>query len=183
MLHWKSWCWKNCGTRVDLDRCDGRLYIYNPAWICWKVGGFLPGVKQIANVAALPGIVGHSVGLPDVHSGYGFAIGINSIFRLDDKNESVFRKHGCIWHGWSSSSCEPWRRWLWHQLRGERKTFFFLHILLLVGAAVENQLKGERRAACEGATGSVSLWPHSSESVVGLELVLIATAIWLWFYQ
>ena len=24
-----------------------------------QVGGFLPGVKQIANVAALPGIVGH----------------------------------------------------------------------------------------------------------------------------
>lgn len=40
------------------------------------IGGFLPGVKQIANVAALPGIVGRSVGLPDVHSGYGFAIGI-----------------------------------------------------------------------------------------------------------
>ena len=40
-----------------------------------QVGGFLPGVKQIANVAALPGIVGRSVGLPDVHSGYGFAIG------------------------------------------------------------------------------------------------------------
>lgn len=39
-------------------------------------GGFLPGVKQIANVAALPGIVGRSVGLPDVHSGYGFAIGL-----------------------------------------------------------------------------------------------------------
>lgn len=40
-----------------------------------SVGGFLPGMKQIANVAALPGIVGKSVGLPDVHSGYGFAIG------------------------------------------------------------------------------------------------------------
>jgi len=40
-----------------------------------QVGGFLPGVKQIANVAALPGIVKSSVGLPDVHSGYGFAIG------------------------------------------------------------------------------------------------------------
>lgn len=39
------------------------------------VGGFLPAMKQIANVAALPGIVGRSVGLPDVHSGYGFAIG------------------------------------------------------------------------------------------------------------
>ena len=44
-----------------------------------KVGGFLPGVKQIANVAALPGIVGHSVGLPDVHSGYGFAIGSSDL--------------------------------------------------------------------------------------------------------
>ena len=40
-----------------------------------QIGGFLPGMKQIANVAALPGIVGRSVGLPDVHSGYGFAIG------------------------------------------------------------------------------------------------------------
>ena len=40
-----------------------------------QVGGFLPGVKQIANVAALPGIVGASIGLPDIHSGYGFAIG------------------------------------------------------------------------------------------------------------
>lgn len=32
-------------------------------------GGFLPAVKQIANVAALPGIVKYSIGLPDVHSG------------------------------------------------------------------------------------------------------------------
>lgn len=39
------------------------------------IGGFLPGMKQIANVAALPGIVSRSIGLPDVHSGYGFAIG------------------------------------------------------------------------------------------------------------
>ena len=31
---------------------------------------FLPAVKQIANVAALPGIVGHSIAMPDVHSGY-----------------------------------------------------------------------------------------------------------------
>jgi tRNA-splicing ligase RtcB len=39
------------------------------------VGGFLPAVKQIANVSALPGIVKYSIGLPDLHSGYGFAIG------------------------------------------------------------------------------------------------------------
>lgn len=44
------------------------------------VGGFLPAVRQIANVAALPGIVGASIGLPDVHSGYGFAIGNTAAF-------------------------------------------------------------------------------------------------------
>jgi len=48
------------------------------------VGGFLPGVKQIANVAALPGIVGRSIGLPDIHSGYGFAIGNMAAFDMDD---------------------------------------------------------------------------------------------------
>lgn len=48
------------------------------------VGGFLPGMKQIANVAALPGIVGKSVGLPDVHSGYGFAIGNMAAFDMND---------------------------------------------------------------------------------------------------
>lgn len=36
---------------------------------------FIPALVQICNVATLPGIVGHSVALPDVHSGYGFAIG------------------------------------------------------------------------------------------------------------
>ena len=53
------------------------------------VGGFLPGVKQIANVAALPGIVGRSVGLPDIHSGYGFAIGNMAAFDCDDPKAVV----------------------------------------------------------------------------------------------
>ncbi|KAI4486481.1 hypothetical protein M0804_005851 [Polistes exclamans] len=53
------------------------------------VGGFLPGMKQIANVAALPGIVGRSVGLPDVHSGYGFAIGNMAAFDLNDPKSIV----------------------------------------------------------------------------------------------
>ena len=48
------------------------------------VGGFLPAVKQIANVAALPGIVGGSIGLPDCHAGYGFAIGNVAAFDMDD---------------------------------------------------------------------------------------------------
>ncbi|CAN8001727.1 unnamed protein product [Ixodes hexagonus] len=53
------------------------------------VGGFLPGVKQIGNVAALPGIVGHSIGLPDIHSGYGFAIGNMAAFDMDDPKAIV----------------------------------------------------------------------------------------------
>jgi tRNA-splicing ligase RtcB len=32
-------------------------------------------LKQVANVAELPGIVGRSIGMPDIHWGYGFAIG------------------------------------------------------------------------------------------------------------
>ncbi|KAH6922783.1 hypothetical protein HPB50_019074 [Hyalomma asiaticum] len=54
-----------------------------------NVGGFLPGVKQIGNVAALPGIVGHSIGLPDIHSGYGFAIGNMAAFDMDDPKAIV----------------------------------------------------------------------------------------------
>ena len=47
-------------------------------------GGFLPAVKQIANVACLPGIVQKSIALPDVHSGYGFAIGNVAAFDTSD---------------------------------------------------------------------------------------------------
>lgn len=39
--------------------------------------------------AALPGIVGKSVGLPDVHSGYGFAIGNMAAFDYDDPKSVV----------------------------------------------------------------------------------------------
>ena len=35
-------------------------------------------------MAALPGIVRHSIGLPDVHSGYGFAIGNVAAFDMSD---------------------------------------------------------------------------------------------------
>merc|ERR1719453_2543311 len=52
-------------------------------------GGFLPAVKQIGNVAALPGIVKHSIGLPDVHSGYGFAIGNIAAFDVNNPESIV----------------------------------------------------------------------------------------------
>ncbi|MFZ0450223.1 MAG: RtcB family protein [Desulfatiglandaceae bacterium] len=39
---------------------------------------------QVANVATLPGIVGHSLAMPDIHWGYGFPIGGVAAFSLDD---------------------------------------------------------------------------------------------------
>jgi len=52
-------------------------------------GGFLPAVKQIANVATLPGIVAGSLAMPDLHSGYGFAIGNVAAFDMDDPEAVV----------------------------------------------------------------------------------------------
>lgn len=40
--------------------------------------------RQLCNVASLPGIVGYSLGLPDIHSGYGFAIGNVAAFDMND---------------------------------------------------------------------------------------------------
>ena len=34
-----------------------------------------PALQQVANVACLPGIVGASLAMPDIHWGYGFPIG------------------------------------------------------------------------------------------------------------
>ncbi|MBI4300949.1 MAG: RtcB family protein [Chloroflexi bacterium] len=41
-------------------------------------------LEQVANVAFLPGIVGHSMAMPDIHWGYGFPIGGVAAMRLDD---------------------------------------------------------------------------------------------------
>ncbi len=41
-------------------------------------------IEQVANVATLPGIVRASMAMPDVHSGYGFAIGGVAAFDLDE---------------------------------------------------------------------------------------------------
>jgi tRNA-splicing ligase RtcB len=40
-------------------------------------------LQQVANVAMLPGIVGRSIGMPDIHWGYGFAIGGVAAFDPD----------------------------------------------------------------------------------------------------
>jgi len=41
-------------------------------------------LEQVANVAFLPGIVSYSLAMPDIHWGYGFAIGGVAAMRLDD---------------------------------------------------------------------------------------------------
>jgi tRNA-splicing ligase RtcB len=44
----------------------------------------LESVKQVANVATLPGIVGNSLAMPDIHTGYGFPIGGVAAFDVDE---------------------------------------------------------------------------------------------------
>jgi tRNA-splicing ligase RtcB len=39
---------------------------------------------QVTNVAWLPGIVGHSLAMPDIHWGYGFPIGGVAGFDMDE---------------------------------------------------------------------------------------------------
>src|SRR3990172_6613286 len=40
-----------------------------------KAMGEDQAIEQVANVAFLPGIVGYSLAMPDIHWGYGFPIG------------------------------------------------------------------------------------------------------------
>ena len=42
--------------------------------------------EQVANVACLPGIVGRSLAMPDIHWGYGFPIG--GVAATQEKGES-----------------------------------------------------------------------------------------------
>lgn len=44
----------------------------------------MKSVEQVANVATLPGIVGASLAMPDIHMGYGFSIGGVAAFDLKD---------------------------------------------------------------------------------------------------
>jgi tRNA-splicing ligase RtcB len=41
-------------------------------------------IEQVANVATLPGIIHASLAMPDIHTGYGFAIGGVAAFDLKE---------------------------------------------------------------------------------------------------
>src|SRR3990170_3666702 len=48
-----------------------------------KTGSFTPALKQVANVACLPGIVKASLAMADIHPGYGFPIGGVGAFDME----------------------------------------------------------------------------------------------------
>jgi tRNA-splicing ligase RtcB (3'-phosphate/5'-hydroxy nucleic acid ligase) len=84
------------GEEIKLDRIEEFL------WEIPKQGGMrVPGriyateklmselksdnsLRQVMNVAHLPGIVGYSLAMPDIHWGYGFPIGGVAALRIDD---------------------------------------------------------------------------------------------------
>jgi len=59
-----------------------------------RQGGIIPAIVQLANVAGLPGIVGLSLGMPDIHCGYGFAIG--NIAAMDMNNPDAVVSPGGV---------------------------------------------------------------------------------------
>jgi tRNA-splicing ligase RtcB len=76
--------WRGPLEKVDAWRWrlpksyDGRMRVDGLIYASEKMLGHLRLDKtpqQVANVASLPGIVGHSLAMPDIHWGYGFPIG------------------------------------------------------------------------------------------------------------
>lgn len=61
-------------------RVPGRFFLSDSLAVLVEPGA----VQQLANVATLPGIIGQSLGMPDIHWGYGFPIGGVAAFSLDD---------------------------------------------------------------------------------------------------
>ncbi len=62
----------------------------NTDGVVYACASMLPGIQkdqsieQVANVASLPGIVGNSMAMPDVHEGYGFPIGGVAAFDMQE---------------------------------------------------------------------------------------------------
>jgi len=70
-------------------RVDGIVYANDRLVESVTTGGAL---KQVANVAALPGIVGASLAMPDIHWGYGFCIG--GVAAMDPESGGVISPGG-----------------------------------------------------------------------------------------
>ena len=62
-------------------RVPGRVFVSEALMQTQKVDEAL---KQVANVAELPGIVDYSMAMPDFHWGYGFPIGGVAAFDFEE---------------------------------------------------------------------------------------------------
>jgi tRNA-splicing ligase RtcB len=62
-------------------RVPGRIYATEKLISDLKTDNSL---RQVMNVAHLPGIVGYSLAMPDIHWGYGFPIGGVAALSIDD---------------------------------------------------------------------------------------------------
>ncbi|HOV89932.1 MAG TPA: RtcB family protein [Syntrophorhabdaceae bacterium] len=68
-------------VKHDMMNVDGIIYVNDELL---HVLGTDESIKQVENVACLPGIVGASMAMPDIHWGYGFPIGGVAAFDLDE---------------------------------------------------------------------------------------------------
>ncbi|SFM42331.1 RtcB family protein [Thermodesulforhabdus norvegica] len=73
------WRWKI--PRQGPMRTDGMVYASDEMMEAIRQDQSL---QQVANVATLPGIVGYSMAMPDIHWGYGFPIGGVAAFDLEE---------------------------------------------------------------------------------------------------
>ncbi|WP_448382869.1 RtcB family protein [Desulfosoma sp.] len=74
-----GWRWKI--PRTGAMRTDGMIYAGEKMLDAIRQD---QAMDQVANVACLPGIVGYSMAMPDIHWGYGFPIGGVAAFSMDD---------------------------------------------------------------------------------------------------
>ena len=71
--------WEVSKGTVPGMRVPGRFFLSDSLYKSLEAGA----VQQLANVATLPGIIRYSMGMPDIHWGYGFPIGGVAAFELD----------------------------------------------------------------------------------------------------
>src|SRR5262247_2376640 len=75
---------EDCLWEIPLQggmRVPGRIYASEKLMAGLKADNSL---RQVMNVAHLPGIVGYSLAMPDIHWGYGFPIGGVAAVGVDD---------------------------------------------------------------------------------------------------
>ena len=132
-------------------------------------------LQQVVNVAHLPGIVGHSIAMPDIHWGYGFPIGGVAAF---DEHEGVISPGGIgydincgvrlLGSGLSRADLEDrgLERTLWTVVRDFRERTGLEADLVLVGK--------ERLLPSETAEGLLAV---AREALVNVEQHAHATSV------